>query len=128
MQSPIRLTQQDIERKINQIRSALPDDIEDPAVNRISTDNFAILNLTITGKLSGRELYALIDKDIKPKISSIKGVGQINIIGGQPKEIRVSLDNAQMQSYGLSAKQVYQVVTSNTASIPGVIFLISTNI
>lgn len=111
--------QQDIERKINQISSSLPEDLDEPIVNRISTDNIAILNLSATANISNKDLYTLIDEDIKPKISSIKGVGQINIIGGQPKEIKILLDNKKLQAYGLSAKQVYQVVASNTASIPG---------
>lgn len=111
--------QQDIERKINQIKSTLPADIDDPVVNRLSTDNFAILNLSVTADLSDKDLYRLIDKDIKPKLSNAKGVGQINIIGGQPREIKVLLNNEKLQLYQLSAKQVFQVVAANTASIPG---------
>ncbi len=111
--------QQDIERAINQIKSTLPDDIVDPVVNRLSTDNFAILNISATGTISAKDLYLLIDKDIKPKLSSVKGVGQINIIGGQPREIKILLDNTKLQMYGLSAKQVFQIVAANSVSIPG---------
>lgn len=111
--------QQDIERAINQIKSTLPDGIEDPVVRRLNTDNFAILNLTATADLSDKELYQLIDKNIKPRISSLKGVGQINIIGGQAKEIKILLDNTRLQHYGLSAKQVFQAIAANSVSIPG---------
>lgn len=111
--------QQDIERKINQISNRLPDDMESPVVNRIATDNIAILNLSATANISDRELYKLIDDNIKPKLSNIKGVGQINIIGGQPKEVKILMDNAKLQAYGLSSKQVYQAIASNTASVPG---------
>lgn len=111
--------QQDIERAINQIKSTLPRNIDDPVVNRLSTDNFAILNISATGNISAKDLYLLIDKDIKPKLSSVKGVGQINIIGGQPREIKILLDNSKLQMYGLSAKQVFQSVAANSVSIPG---------
>ncbi|MDR7128033.1 HAE1 family hydrophobic/amphiphilic exporter-1 [Algoriphagus sp. 4150] len=113
------LAQQDIERKINQIKSTLPEGVEEPAVNRVNTDNFAILNLSATANIADKELYELIDRDIKPKISGVKGVGQINIIGGQSKEIKIELDNTKLQMYQLSAKQVFQVVLANTISIPG---------
>jgi len=113
------LAQQDIERKINQIKSTLPEDIEDPIVNRISTDNFAILNLSATANLDEKALYELVDKDIKPKLSNVLGVGEIVITGGQQKEVKILLNNEKLQLYQLSAKQVYQVVSSNTASIPG---------
>lgn len=113
------VAQQDIERKINQIKSTLPEDLEDPVVNRVSTDNFAILNLSATANLGDKALYDLVDKDIKPKLSNVMGVGQIVITGGQPKEIKVLLNNEKMQFYQLSAKQVYQIVAGNTASVPG---------
>ena len=110
--------QQDIERKITQIKATLPSDADDPIVNRYSTDNFAILNLSTSAKTSNSQLYQLIDKKIKPKISSIKGVGQINIIGGEPKEIQVELDNDKLLIYKLSPKQVYQVISANNSSYP----------
>ncbi|WP_130857964.1 efflux RND transporter permease subunit [Olivibacter jilunii] len=113
------LAQQDIERKINQIKSTLPDNIEDPVVNRISTDNFAILNLSAKANLDDKDLYELIDKDIKPKLSNVKGVGDIIITGGQSKEIKILLSNEKLQLYQLSAKQVYQLISANTSSVPG---------
>lgn len=111
--------QQDIERKINQIKSTLPDDMDEPVVNRINTDNLPILNLSATARIPQKDLYQLIDKDIKPKLSSVQGVGQINITGGQQREIEISLDNARLQMYQLSSKQVFQVISANTTSIPG---------
>ena len=110
--------QQDIERKIAQIKSALPADADDPVVNRYSTDNFAILNLSARANLPDKDLYLLIDKEIKPRLSNLKGVGQINIVGGEPREIKVLLDNDKLQLYKLSAKQVYQVISGNTSSYP----------
>lgn len=110
--------QQDMERKITQIKSTLPEDAQDPIVNRFSTDNFAILNLSATAKLGDKELYRLIDKEIKPKLSNAKGVGQINVVGGEPQEIKVLLDNNKLQFYKLSPKQVYQVIAANNSSYP----------
>lgn len=111
--------QQDVERKIAQIKSTLPVDIEEPTVNRFSTDDFAILNISLTGSISDVALYEFIDKDVKPNLSNVMGVGDINIIGGQQREIKVLLENKKLQMYKLSPKQVYQVVAGNTASIPG---------
>lgn len=111
--------QQDVERKITQIKSTLPDDIEDPIVNRFSTDDFAILNISASADISDKALYDLIDQHVKPGLSNVMGVGEIDIIGGQPREIKVLLDNEKLQMYRLSAKQVYQVVAGNTVSLPG---------
>ncbi|MBT30339.1 MAG: acriflavin resistance protein [Thalassobius sp.] len=111
--------QQDVERKITQIKSTLPDDIDDPIVNRFSTDDFAVLNISVSANVSDKELYDLIDQDVKPGLSNVMGVGDINIIGGQQREIKILLDNDKLQMYRLSAKQVFQVIAGNTASLPG---------
>lgn len=111
-------TQQDIERKINQIKSDLPSDANDPVVNRFSSDDFPILNFSITAKISDKELYDLIDEDIKPKLSNIMGVGKMNIIGGQEKEVQVNLDNSKLEAYKISPKQVYQLIAGSTTSYP----------
>ena len=111
--------QQDVERKITQIKSTLPEDIDDPIVNRFSTDDFAVLNISVSANVSDKELYDLIDQDVKPGLSNVMGVGDINIIGGQQREIKILLDNDKLQMYRLSAKQVFQVIAGNTASLPG---------
>ncbi|MDV3573469.1 acriflavin resistance protein [Elizabethkingia anophelis] len=112
------IAQQDIERKINQISSNLPEDMNEPVINRVSTDNISILNLSVSAKVSASELYDVIDKDIKPKLSSVNGVGQISIIGGEPRVVKVLVNNRKLRSYGLSSKQVYQNVFGNTSSVP----------
>lgn len=111
--------QQDVERKITQIKSTLPEDIEDPVVNRFSTDDFAILSISASASVSDKELYDLIDQNVKPGLSNVMGVGQITIIGGQEREVRVLLDNEKLEMYNLSAKQIFQTVSGNTASVPG---------
>ncbi|PZR20224.1 MAG: acriflavin resistance protein [Flavobacterium psychrophilum] len=112
--------QQDIERKINQMKSTLPDDIDEPVVNRRSTDDFAIMNLSVTAsKLDGADFYDMVDKNIKPRLSNVQGVGQISIAGGQAKEVKIELDNTKLQYYNLSPKKVYQAIAANTSSLPG---------
>lgn len=112
--------QQDIERKINQIKSTLPDDTEESVVNRRSSDDSAVLNLSVTAdKLDNTAFYDLVDKNIKPRLSNVQGVGQIDIVGGQPKEVKIEMDNRKLQMYNLSPKQIYKIIAANTSSLPG---------
>lgn len=111
--------QMDVERKITQIKSTLPTDIQEPIVNRFSTDDFAILNISMTGNVTDRELYELIDTKVKPAVSNVMGVGNINVVGGQQREVRILLNSDKLQLYKLSPKQVYQMIAANTASMPG---------
>ncbi len=65
-------------------------------MNRFSSDQFPVLNLTVSAKISDAELYTLIEKNILPELTNVNGVGQISLIGGEPREIEVALDNEKL--------------------------------
>ena len=112
-------TQLDIERKINKIKSSLPDDANDPVVNRFSTDQFPVVNLSVSAAMNDADLYQLVDKDIVPILSNVSGVGQISVIGGVQREIEVRLNNQKLNAYKMSVGQVYQALNAAAVSLPG---------
>lgn len=110
--------QQDAERKVNQVKSRLPDDIDDPVVTRLSLDDLPILKVSATSKIPQTELYDFIDLQVKPLLTNVAGVAQVNIIGGNEREIEVYLDNDKLQSYNISSAMVNQVIASSGVSYP----------
>jgi HAE1 family hydrophobic/amphiphilic exporter-1 len=111
--------QQDVERNINQIKSTLPTNANDPVVNRFSTDQFPVLNLSVSAKTSEATLYQLLHDNILPELTNVQGVGQISLIGGDPREISVNLNNTALNAYHIPASQVYQMLLANTTAFPG---------
>lgn len=77
--------QRDAERKINQIKSTLPDDADDPVVNRYNTDEIPVLRISASANLSEPALYDLIEQKIKPQIANVAGVGTVRLIGGSER-------------------------------------------
>ena len=77
------------QRSINAIRSDLPDDIDEPSLSQVSVSDMPIMSLGVTADLSENELYDLIDQKIQPAFSRLTGVAQVNLVGGQEREIRV---------------------------------------
>lgn len=110
--------QLDAERKINQIKSTLPEDVKDPVVSRFSMDDLPILSMSITSGMSSTEMYDFVDLQLKPMLTNVPGVAQIKIIGGNEREIEVKLDNDKLYAYGLSSSAVYQIVSSSGVSYP----------
>lgn len=108
----------DAQRKINAIRSDLPDDIQEPSLTQISFSDFPIMTMGVTGNLTENELYELIDQRIQPELSRISGVARVNIIGGQEREIRVNLDLAKLEGYGLTIPQVQQAIAMSNLDFP----------
>ncbi|MEZ4773248.1 MAG: efflux RND transporter permease subunit [Bacteroidia bacterium] len=110
--------QRDAERKIGQITSLLPQDIDDPVVNRFNTEELPVLRISATANLSPTELYNLLDNQIKPILSNVKGVGTVRLIGGTEREIQVSLDNDKLHAYNFSPAQVSQLIGQANSSYP----------
>jgi HAE1 family hydrophobic/amphiphilic exporter-1 len=106
------------QRKINAIISDLPKDAKAPSLSKFSLSDLPIMTIGANGNMDEVAFYDLIDKKIAPVLSRVNGVAQVNIIGGQEREIQVSLDATRMQGYGLSIPQVQQVILSSNLDFP----------
>lgn len=109
----------DAQRKVNAILADLPDDADPPSLQKFSLDDLPIMTLSITSdKLNNKELYDLLDKKIEPIFSRVNGVAQVDLVGGQEREIQVSLDEKKMQGYGLAIADVQQAILSSNLDFP----------
>ncbi|MDE1193032.1 MAG: efflux RND transporter permease subunit [Arachidicoccus sp.] len=108
----------DAQRKIDGIISQLPDDVDKPVLNKFSTDDIPILTMSVTSTSDERSLYDIIDQQIKPQIANVPGVGQVTVIGGSERQIRVNVNQDKLKSYGLSIGQLAQIVNASSLSIP----------
>lgn len=109
----------DAQRKVNAILADLPDDADPPSLQKFSLDDLPIMTLSISSnKLNNKDLYDLLDKKIEPIFSRVNGVAQVDLVGGQEREIQVSLDEKKMQGYGLAIADVQQVILSSNLDFP----------
>src|SRR5690606_12638607 len=96
----------------------LPEDIEEPSLSQFSISDAPIISMGVTANLTQSELYDLIDQKIQPEFSRIQGVAQVNIVGGQEREIRVNLDQNKLEGYGLTIPQVQQIISTSNLDFP----------
>ncbi|MDO4230147.1 MAG: efflux RND transporter permease subunit [Capnocytophaga sp.] len=108
----------DAQRKINAIRSDLPDDADEPSLSKFSLSDMPIITLGVTAEMSSQELYDLVDKKLQPELSRVPGVARVTIVGGQEREIRVSLDPKKLEGYGLTISQVQQIIAASNLDFP----------
>lgn len=109
----------DAQRKINAIEKDLPDDVDPPSLTKFSLSDLPIITAGVTSdKLTDKALYDLLDKKIEPVLSRVNGVAQVNLIGGQEREIQVSIDPLKLKGYGLSVPQVQQAILTSNLDFP----------
>ncbi len=114
----VDVSMNDAQRKINAILSDLPDDAKTPSLNKFSLSDMPIITLGANGKMDEAAFFDLIDKKIAPVLSRVQGVAQVNIIGGQEREIQVNLDATKLQGHGLSVPQVQQTILASNLDFP----------
>ena len=108
----------DVKDKVDAITSKLPDDADPPIAKKFALGASSIVELMITGDRPLQELYELADRDIKEALSRIRGVANVNILGGEKREIQVNLSKERLKGYGLSITEVVGAVNAGNVSIP----------
>jgi HAE1 family hydrophobic/amphiphilic exporter-1 len=114
----VDLALNDAQRKINAMLSELPDDADAPSLNKFSFDDLPIVTLSATAQMDDASFFDLIDKQVQPILSRVPGVAQVNLIGGQEREIQVSIDANKLEAYNLSILQVQQAILGSNLDFP----------
>jgi HAE1 family hydrophobic/amphiphilic exporter-1 len=114
----IDLALQDVQRKVSEARGSLPEGIKEPVVSRFAIDELPVLRLGATANLSETAFYKLLEDEVKPALSNIAGVGQVGILGGREREIRVNIDPARLESFGLTVGDLLESLGKANLDFP----------
>lgn len=120
----VNVANQEVKDKVDQIINELPEDAEKPVVQKIDIRLFPVVDLVLSGNLNPRQLYEIADKTLKDRFSQIDGVANVQITGGQEREVRVVLDNKIVYENNISLPQLSQILKLHNMDIPGGYFQI----
>lgn len=109
---------QDCQRKVDAIRSDLPEDVKQPQYMKMDLNMYPIISIAATSDMPEQEFYDLIDLNIVPYISQIKGVAKVEIIGGNQREIQIKADAQKLQEYGISLLQLKGIIGASNLDFP----------
>ena len=110
---------EDAQRKVNNIRNNLPEGAQTPVLSKIEPNASPVLQVSAVSKnLDDRAFMELMDDQIIPQIKQIKGVGDVQVIGGEKREFRVNVDTEKMRLYGLSLGAINQAIRAANAEFP----------
>jgi HAE1 family hydrophobic/amphiphilic exporter-1 len=113
------VAQQEVQGKINTILSRLPAGTDAPIVDKFDIDASPVMTVAVSGKRTLREVTEIADKQIKDSLSSLAGVGSVNLVGGRKRAIQVTVDAKKLEAYHLSIDQVRQALANQNLELPG---------
>lgn len=110
---------QEVKDKVDQIINELPSGAQRPVVQKLDLTATPIMEIIMEGDLPATELFDLADGKVKERISQVDGVGKVNIVGGEEREIRVELDKRVVYENSLSLSQLAGIIANATLDMPG---------
>jgi HAE1 family hydrophobic/amphiphilic exporter-1 len=113
----------EVKQKVDAIVNQLPADVDKPVIDKVDFGAEPIMEISLTGDLTPLELYDIAENDLKEKFSQIEGVANVNITGGQEREIRVELDDKVVAQNMISLPQLSQILAMHNMDMPGGQFL-----
>ena len=98
----------DVRDKIGAIN--LPTEVDKPVVKKLGATGAVISLFIASNENNPIALMRLADEKLKPQLQRIKGVGEVNILGYQDREIRIFIDPFLLSKYNLTSADVSGIV------------------
>ncbi|MBN1436607.1 MAG: efflux RND transporter permease subunit [Sedimentisphaerales bacterium] len=109
----------DVRDKVNLVRGLLPEDADDPIVQKFDFNAQPILLLAVSADRPLREVFHMADERIRDALSTVPGVASVEVIGGEEREIHILTDQQRLRAYGLRITDVIGVVAAANLESPG---------
>jgi hydrophobe/amphiphile efflux-1 (HAE1) family protein len=110
----------DVRNAVSQIRQDLPQDTNDPVVQRLEFAGGPIMTYAVVSeRRSVEELSNLVDRQISRALLTVSGVAQIDRIGGAEQEISVQLNPDRLAALGITATQVNDQIRALNINLSG---------
>ncbi|WP_428383999.1 efflux RND transporter permease subunit [Nevskia ramosa] len=101
-------------------RHRLPATTLDPVIQQIDVDNVAIVTVTLASNTYDDYALRRLAERMAERLNTIEQVSVAELHGGRKREIRVNLDPARLQAYGLTLNDgVAMISASNVSAIVG---------
>jgi hydrophobe/amphiphile efflux-1 (HAE1) family protein len=111
----------DVLSKVAQVKGILPREADDSIVTKKTGEGYALMYLSFNSKvMNGSQISDYLNRVVQPKLQTIDGVANAEILGGQVFAMRIWLDPDRMASLGVTPLDVRVALASNNfTSAPG---------
>lgn len=105
--------------RIDLVKSTFPDEVGTPIVFKFDPSMLPIMYVGVSGGKNLELTTRVVEKQVIPRLESIKGVASVSVNGGLVREFRVEVDPRRLLAYRLTLAQVEQALKSENLNLPG---------
>lgn len=101
----------DLLAKANAVKNQLPQNAEDPVLNRQAADGMALMYISFySDELTNPQITDYLSRVVQPKLATLPGMAEAQIMGNQVFAMRLWLDPIKLAAHGISASDVSNAV------------------
>ena len=110
----------DVRGKVSMAAGQLPDECDDPQVDKYDPSNFPIMNIAVKndGRTDMKNVVRYVDKIVTERLQTVKGVGGVQLAGFRDREIRIWVNTDSLESYGLTTRDIKNAVYNKHVELP----------
>lgn len=109
----------DVRDKVSSVRNQLPDDVEEPVIEKANADDQPMMWITLrSDTLKPPELTDVAERLITDAVGVVPGVARIQIGGEKRYAMRIWLDRAAMAARGVTPSDVAARLRAENVEVP----------
>jgi HAE1 family hydrophobic/amphiphilic exporter-1 len=115
----VNIAAQDVRDHVSTVLPDLPEGTKSPVISKLDPDAAPVLLVSMESNRPIRDVTELADHEVRQALESLRGVGQVTIVGGRKRQVQVFVDPIKLRSAGLSATDVQRAIVSQNVTTPG---------
>ena len=97
--------------KASEVKNQLPANAEDPVLSKEAADSSALMYISFySDELNNPQITDYLSRVIQPKLATLPGMAEAEILGNQVFAMRLWLDPVKLAAFGLTADDVNDAV------------------
>ncbi|HKX13522.1 MAG TPA: efflux RND transporter permease subunit, partial [bacterium] len=109
---------QEVQTKIAQAQSRLPEEIDPPIVTKTNPEDQPIMWISLSGDKPLRYMMEFARDQVKDKMQTVSGVGEVLLSGFVEPNLRIWVDPKKLDAWELTVEDVIDAVQREHREIP----------
>ncbi|TIC82353.1 efflux RND transporter permease subunit [Crenobacter intestini] len=107
------LAVQEVRDRVSGVQGTLRREVKTPAVSQFNPNDEPLISLSFNSSEAGaRALTDWVDNVLKKRLQTVSGVGEVKVLGGARREVRVELDPLRLEALGVAVDDVASALSA----------------
>ncbi len=112
----IYLNRQMVSERLSSVGTLLPEGVGTPVPVPLASSSATVLTIGVrSDSMDMMELRSIVDWTIVPQVLSVSGVADVNVFGGEIKQLQIQIKPEKLRRYGLGIAEVIEAASQSTA-------------